>query len=74
MRVVGQSSTVLYDKTDPFNPTNRRISLVVMNKRTEEAILRDGKVVEADQAVDVAGQVAPAPVTPPAVPVPPSSH
>jgi chemotaxis protein MotB len=49
MRVVGLASTVLYDKQDPYNPINRRISIVVMNKRTEEAILRDG-----DQAADVA--------------------
>ncbi|CAG0983617.1 Motility protein B [Rhodocyclaceae bacterium] len=42
MRVVGLASTVLYDKDDPYNPINRRISIVVMNKRTEEAILRDG--------------------------------
>jgi chemotaxis protein MotB len=49
MRVVGLASTVLYDKEDPYNPINRRISIVVMNKRTEEAILRDGGV-----ATDVA--------------------
>ena len=42
MRVVGLASTVLYDKEDPYHPINRRISIVVMNKRTEEAILRDG--------------------------------
>ncbi|RTL48152.1 MAG: motility protein MotB [Rhodocyclaceae bacterium] len=46
MRVVGLASTVLYDKSDPFNPINRRISIIVMNKQTEEAILRDGKVAE----------------------------
>ncbi|HMX15914.1 MAG TPA: flagellar motor protein MotB [Rhodocyclaceae bacterium] len=43
MRVVGLASTVLYDKDDPQNPINRRISIIVMNKRTEEAILRDGR-------------------------------
>jgi chemotaxis protein MotB len=53
MRVVGQSSTVLYDKTDPYNPINRRISIIVMNKRTEEAILRDGNVAEVEQAADL---------------------
>ncbi|GAB2182580.1 flagellar motor protein MotB [Denitratisoma sp. agr-D3] len=46
MRVVGLASTILYDKTDPYNPTNRRISIIVMNKKTEEAILRDGNVTE----------------------------
>ncbi len=43
MRVVGLASTVLYDKDDPHNPINRRISIIVMNKRTEDAILRDGR-------------------------------
>lgn len=38
MRVVGMSSTVLFDKQDPYNSINRRISIVIMNKRTEEAL------------------------------------
>ncbi|HEY6896208.1 MAG TPA: flagellar motor protein MotB [Rhodocyclaceae bacterium] len=59
MRVVGLASTVLYDKSDPFNPINRRISVIVMNKRTEEAVLRDGRVAEvgagdAEQQLDAA--------------------
>ena len=39
LRVVGQSSTVLFDKNDPLSPSNRRINIVVLNKRTEEAML-----------------------------------
>jgi len=43
LRVVGQSSTVLFDKNDPLSPSNRRINIVVLNKRTEEAmLLEDG--------------------------------
>ena len=42
IRVVGQASTVLFDKQDPFNPQNRRIGIVVLNKKTEAAILADG--------------------------------
>jgi chemotaxis protein MotB len=62
MRVVGLASTVLYDKQDPYNPINRRISIVVMNKRTEEAILRDGGTAPEDgagegQAAGAAGAV-----------------
>lgn len=56
MRVVGLASTVLFDKSDPFSASNRRISIIVMNKNTEEAILRDGKVVEVSG--DDAGQQA----------------
>jgi len=32
MRVVGLASTVLYDKGDPFNPINRRISIIVTSR------------------------------------------
>ena len=53
MRVVGLASTVLYDKQDAYNPINRRISIVIMNKRTEEAILADGKSVEVEGAEEV---------------------
>lgn len=42
LRVVGLSSAVLFDKAAPFNPVNRRISIIVMNKKTEEMISRDG--------------------------------
>ena len=54
MRVVGLASTVLYDKDDPQNPINRRISIIVMNKRTEEAILRDGRPEEDVEVSDPA--------------------
>jgi len=38
-RVVGLSSSVLFDKTNPQNPINRRISIVVMTHDAEEALL-----------------------------------
>lgn len=47
-RVVGLSSAVLFDAENPLNPINRRISIVVMNKKTEEAASRDGGTVEAE--------------------------
>jgi chemotaxis protein MotB len=52
LRVVGLSATILFDKNDPLNPINRRISVVVLNKRTEEALLRDGNSndLEASQS------------------------
>lgn len=46
LRVVGMSSTVLFDKNDPLNPVNRRISVVVLNKKTEIAFL--GEEDESD--------------------------
>jgi chemotaxis protein MotB len=43
-RVVGLSSSVLFDKENPFNPINRRISIIVMNKAAENAVMEgEGK-------------------------------
>ncbi|MDD5328388.1 MAG: flagellar motor protein MotB [Sulfuricella sp.] len=53
LRVVGLSSAIMLDNNDPFNPINRRISLIVLNKETEDAISRGGKPLEVgnpDQA------------------------
>lgn len=41
LRVVGLASTVLFDKNDPLNSVNRRISIVVLNQKTEKAILQE---------------------------------
>ena len=38
-RVVGLSSSILFDKQNPDNPINRRISIVVMTKDAEDAAL-----------------------------------
>ncbi len=38
VRVVGLSSAVLFDKNDPMSPMNRRISIVVLNKQTEDSL------------------------------------
>ncbi|MDO8346549.1 MAG: flagellar motor protein MotB [Rugosibacter sp.] len=57
IRVVGMASTVLFSKQEPYSPINRRISIVIMNKRTEEAILADGKASEVSDAQGVEGQV-----------------
>ena len=48
VRVVGLSSAVLFDKNDPLNPINRRISIIVMNKKAEESARHDGGTVEVD--------------------------
>lgn len=47
LRVVGLSSAVMLDDKDRNNPINRRISLIVLNKETEEAIMSGGKSLEA---------------------------
>ena len=51
LRVIGLSSTMLFDKNDPLSPSNRRISIIVLNKRSEEALLHgdgDAPVLEVD--------------------------
>ncbi len=45
VRVVGLSSAVLFNKANPLSPSNRRISLIVMNKKAEENASHDGGVV-----------------------------
>ena len=42
VRVVGLSSAVLIDQQNPLNPINRRISIIVMNKKAEESAAREG--------------------------------
>lgn len=37
-RVVGLSDSVLFDKSDPSAPVNRRISIIVLNKKTAKGI------------------------------------
>ena len=39
-RVVGLSSSVLFDKQDPRNPVNRRISIIVMTRQAEQDALK----------------------------------
>ena len=72
LRVVGLASAANLDKADPFNPINRRISILVMNKRTEESVIRDGgrqiEVGAEEGTVDdpaAAAAPAPAPSGPP---------
>lgn len=58
LRVVGLSSAVLFDKTDPFNPINRRISIIVMNKRTEESVTKDAGAVDVSNQAEAVQEVA----------------
>jgi chemotaxis protein MotB len=69
LRVVGFASTVLFDKAQPGSAINRRISIVVLNKRTEEAILSDGREIPVEEVTESLQQGIPA--TPPHVPATP---
>lgn len=46
LRVVGLAAAAHLDAKDPFNPVNRRISIIVMNKRTEDAVRRDAATLD----------------------------
>jgi chemotaxis protein MotB len=61
-RVVGLSSAVLFDKENPTNPINRRISIIVLNKETEDAILHDEGKLDQTTAESASAGVAPASV------------
>jgi chemotaxis protein MotB len=51
LRVVGLASSVPFNQAAPHDPVNRRISIIVMNKRTEEAVTKEaGGVNVADEA------------------------
>lgn len=57
-RVVGLASSVLLDSAVPDSPVNRRISIIVMNRRTEEAILHENGsllAVQSPSSSDEAG-------------------
>ncbi|WP_324781021.1 flagellar motor protein MotB [Thiobacillus sedimenti] len=55
LRVVGLASSVPFNNAGPHDPVNRRISIIVMNKRTEDAITKEASgvnVADADAARD----------------------
>ncbi|WP_153099088.1 flagellar motor protein MotB [Paraburkholderia hayleyella] len=41
LRVLGLASTQNLNKANPLDPENRRISIIVLNRKSEEAMLRD---------------------------------
>ncbi|MDR0634567.1 MAG: flagellar motor protein MotB [Azoarcus sp.] len=55
MRVVGLADTIHLDNDNPFDPINRRISIIVLNKESEKAIRDEG----AGRALDIPGLPAP---------------
>jgi chemotaxis protein MotB len=63
LRVVGLASSVSFDHAAPHDPVNRRISIIVMNKRTEDAITKEARGVSVADETDVQselGKAAPA--------------
>ena len=50
LRVVGLASSVPFNQAGPSDPINRRISIIVMNKRTEDAVTKEASGVSANEA------------------------
>jgi chemotaxis protein MotB len=67
LRVQGLASSVLFAPAEPRSPSNRRISVIVMNRESEERALRGAFASPAQPAPVVAPQVVP-PVGTPVVP------
>lgn len=65
LRVVGLASTLPFDRNDPLNPANRRITIVVLNKQTENTILQG-----ENEEIPVLGpaEISSGKITPPADP------
>ena len=56
-RVVGLASSVLFDAQDPFNPVNRRISIIVMNQHAEAQAQKDATAQVVGKPADVTPEV-----------------
>lgn len=68
-RVVGLASSVPFDRADPRAPTNRRISIVVLNRTPDAGMdaLASAPATPATQAIATAPELVP-PLAPPAPP------
>jgi chemotaxis protein MotB len=52
-RVVGMGSSLLLEPNEPLNPTNRRISIIVMTREAEERFLGSKRTnIQAEVAPD----------------------
>ncbi|WDD95971.1 flagellar motor protein MotB [Burkholderia sp. FERM BP-3421] len=73
LRVLGLASTQNLNKDDPLDPENRRISIIVLNRKSELALMRDDATTttlssDAAGSKQLAEQLAPAPVVAPPAP------
>ena len=78
LRVVGLSSAVPFNAAEPLSPVNRRISIIVMNKKAEESVTKEGVAPVTDTPPTLGAPTAPvapapAPVTPAAAPGTPAA-
>ena len=48
LRVVGAGAGIPFNKEDPNDPSNRRISIIIMNKESEEAVVHSAQVQSSE--------------------------
>jgi chemotaxis protein MotB len=65
IRVVGLASSVHLNRDNPLDPVNRRISIIVLNRRTEEGIINSANLREFTQKRLLKENLPPAPAIPP---------
>lgn len=64
LRVLGLASTQNLNKADPLDPENRRISIIVLNKKAEDALMHDDSTPttlsdDAASAAPLVGKIVP---------------
>jgi chemotaxis protein MotB len=57
LRVVGLASSVPFQNAAPTDPVNRRISIIVMNKQTEDAITRQASGVNVTDESEARSEI-----------------
>lgn len=76
-RVVGYADSALFDAENPLNPINRRIDIVVMNKRAERDMRRQAgaeRTAPTEQAPEAAVPEEASPSEPPALDLEPPAE
>ncbi|HRK56325.1 MAG TPA: flagellar motor protein MotB, partial [Burkholderiaceae bacterium] len=68
VRVVGLADSTLLDATDPKNPINRRIAIMVLDKLAEERLANSGGQLEASTPEAVQDSLTPSETTPDGAP------
>ncbi|MGN6830890.1 flagellar motor protein MotB [Paucibacter sp. M5-1] len=64
LRVQGLASSKLLDAKDPASPANRRISIIVMNRDAEDAVLKNLPEIEDEEPVAASENAASQPSSP----------
>jgi chemotaxis protein MotB len=57
LRVVGVGASVMLNPDDPNDPVNRRISIIVMNKATEDKVVRELGKIDVRDAEALRGEL-----------------